>query len=344
MVRTGIIATLVAVLAVGAAPAQAESGWITDGDGFLYKLNTATGLATIVGSMSTSISALAGDGSSTLLGIEEGPGQEQHLVSLDVATAATDERGLMDASDLWVSLTVTSDGTMYTASAGTTPHASIYEVDPADGSMAPVGDAQSDSHFAALAGGCGNTLVAADQSNHLVSVDRATGVPTIFGALPAGGDPVVALAFDHQHGTLWAMSRSSAGDEHLFQVDPTAGGTTATTYLPGQIGSGPIGLAFDSPSACRYQRKLSLAYSAKARKFTGRLTSGGWQPCAASQKVSVFRKVTGPDDKLGTVRTSATGHFSLDKRLTRGSAYAVAPKSSKPSTGVCLGASSGLVR
>lgn len=336
----GVVATLVAGLA--AAPAEAETGWLTDGVGGLYSLNTATAIASPVGSMAEPVGALAAFGASTMLGIQNGPGDEQHLVSIDLATATTTDRGLLDQADAWAGLTSTADGTLYATAVGVGQDVPLFTVDPADATMMPVGDDQPDLRYVALAGGCGDLLLGADDQGFLVKVDRASGGAQILAEFSTGGDAVVALAYDHAHRTVWAMTRNLS-DEHLFRIDPATGVTTPTTYQPGQIGSGPIGLAFDSPSACRYQRKLSLGYASRTKKFTGRLTSS-WQPCTASQKVSIYRKVKGPDDKLGTVTTGSGGKFKLKKALKHGSAYAVATKSSKASTGVCLSAKSGLTR
>ncbi len=344
MVRifAGLVTSLAGLTLVAVTPAQAENGWITDGEGGFYSLDTDTTVTSPVGLMSLPVGSLAAIGRSTMLGIQNGPGSEQHLVSVDVATGSTADRGLLDGVDMWDGLTATADGTLYVAAVGAGEGVPVYTVDPADGSMTPVGESRPGVAYPALAGACGGDLLGADAAGHLVKIDRTSGSSSMLGPMAPGGDPVVALAFDHAHRTLWAMTRNESG-ERLFRVDPATGTTTATSYAPGQIGAGPIGLAFDSPSACRYDRKVSLAYSDKGRKFTGRLTSS-WQPCTSGQKVSVYRKVKGPDDKLGTVQTGSTGRFSLSKALTRGSAYAIAAKSSKPATGVCLAASSGLVR
>ena len=109
------------------------------------------------------------------------------------------------------------------------------------------------------------------------------------------------------------------------------------------MGSAPLGLALDTPAACRYERRISAHYSARTERFTGRLV-GDWQPCTAGQKVRVYRRVPGPDHLLGSATTKPDGHYTVSAAMGRGPAYAKAPDSRNAVTGRCLMARSALTR
>jgi hypothetical protein len=87
-------------------------------------------------------------------------------------------------------------------------------------------------------------------------------------------------------------------------------------------------------------RTLSLAYRAKTGLLKGRLRSARPE-CVDSQALQLFRVMKGPDHRIGTPTTSATGAYSLKrKRLKKGTYYALAPESN-PNPGLtCLKAKS----
>ena len=333
---------LVACLSLVTAPASAAEGWITDGDGGLHHLDTATGTASMVGLMPQAVSALAATAPSTMLGLQEVPGDGQHLVAVDVVTATTSDRGQLAPGFVFAALTSTADGTVY-AAAEDSDHSQLFVVTPDDASLTPVGDPQARPGLQALAGACGGDLLGVDANDNLVRVDRVTGAVLIIGHPTTGpGEFVQALAFDHQSRTLWALTNGPNG-EHLLAVDPATGAATQTPYQSGQVGSAPLGLAFDTPASCSYERRLSALYHARTERFTGRLV-GSWQPCTAGQKVRVYRRVPGPDRRIGSTTTRSDGRWALSVAKGRGPVYAEAPASHHPVTGSCLPARSGLIR
>ncbi len=93
------------------------------------------------------------------------------------------------------------------------------------------------------------------------------------------------------------------------------------------VGSAPSGC----PSA---SRRLTLARSGDA--FKGRLTSDV-ASCRARQKVTIFRRAPGPDNRIGSPRTKKSGSYKLKKPASPGSYYATVTEQTIPDTATCLG-------
>jgi hypothetical protein len=73
-------------------------------------------------------------------------------------------------------------------------------------------------------------------------------------------------------------------------------------------------------------RTLTISYSQTQHAFKGRITSAQ-AGCASNQSVSVYRLLTGPDQRFGTVTTGATGRWTLPHSAPAGTYYALAPRS-----------------
>lgn len=69
---------------------------------------------------------------------------------------------------------------------------------------------------------------------------------------------------------------------------------------------------------------LTLKYSAKRKRFKGRLTSPQ-SACEPGREVTVFKRVPGPDREMGDASTGATGGYKLKKRAGPGKYYSTAP-------------------
>jgi hypothetical protein len=91
-----------------------------------------------------------------------------------------------------------------------------------------------------------------------------------------------------------------------------------------------------------FARNLSIAYSGKRAKFTGRLASES-PTCTADQKVSVFEKKNGTDPKLGSSKTNDAGKYSLKETNAEGKFYA-AVKQASTSAETCLDARSKTIK
>lgn len=68
----------------------------------------------------------------------------------------------------------------------------------------------------------------------------------------------------------------------------------------------------------------SLAYKRSLPGFTGKLTAE--QDCNAERKVQLFKQDAGPDTKLDTETSSATGAYKFKGRAKNGKYYVKAPK------------------
>ena len=334
-VRLSVTATAMTLLlgASGSASAAGTTGYVSGGDAF-YHLDSTSLTLSPTGTVTPLIStATASD--RTLYGVVE---DGRHLVTINPATGATTPVGqlALPASYVVSALTAAADGTVYAAtydSSSIGVVSRLFRVDPATADTTAIGEARSGDALVALAGACGGRLLGVDFDNNLVRVNRSSGAPRVVGPLGPGlgGDDSVSLAYDHATRSLWALASASGG--RLYKVDDVTGRLTSTPFASGQL-EAPMSLAFDGPSACRYSRTLTLSYSTAKHRFQGRL-AGEYAPCAEHQVVRVFQKQPGPDKLMGVTTTSASGSFRLSQRLVK-RAYAVAPRSSSTTTGVCL--------
>jgi hypothetical protein len=89
-------------------------------------------------------------------------------------------------------------------------------------------------------------------------------------------------------------------------------------------------------------RSLSIGYHHK-RLFKGKLSSPE-HACAAGQKVTVYRKRSGPDKKIGTDTTSSTGAYKVGERDAKGTYYASVSQHEESGLGICEAAKSKTVR
>jgi hypothetical protein len=72
-------------------------------------------------------------------------------------------------------------------------------------------------------------------------------------------------------------------------------------------------------------RTLTLKYSKLRERFSGKLDAPAAAECKDSMRVSVFRKVLGPDRLLGKATTNAMGKYKLAKKARSGKYYAATP-------------------
>jgi hypothetical protein len=91
-------------------------------------------------------------------------------------------------------------------------------------------------------------------------------------------------------------------------------------------------------------RTLKLSYKASKSSFKGELAAADAPPCAAAQKVTVFRDLPGRDSKIGTKTTTASGAFKLKKSAPPGVYFGVANAVTLTDVGDCATAQSKAVR
>jgi subtilisin-like proprotein convertase family protein len=94
-----------------------------------------------------------------------------------------------------------------------------------------------------------------------------------------------------------------------------------------------------TPSGCpAVARTVTVKYN--ARKFRGVLDAWATTQCEAAKPVTVFKRRSGPDKKLGTAITGATGAYTLSKRAKPGKYYASAAALVVPDVAACRAAKS----
>jgi hypothetical protein len=89
-------------------------------------------------------------------------------------------------------------------------------------------------------------------------------------------------------------------------------------------------------------RSLSIGYH-HHRLFKGKLSSPE-SACVTGQKVTVFRKKGGADQKIGTDTASSTGVWKVGERDAKGSYYATVGQHQESGLGICEAAKSKTLR
>jgi hypothetical protein len=124
------------------------------------------------------------------------------------------------------------------------------------------------------------------------------------------------------------------GSSPSFEVaglgyDPATGGFILTDHEPSVWRVNPAGGAFrvsdladDLRGLVVSEPTLSLKYSARKRRFTGKLLTPVALGCDEGRDVSVWRDVTGPDELVGQSTTDVLGSFVLTGRAKRGKYFA----------------------
>jgi hypothetical protein len=89
-------------------------------------------------------------------------------------------------------------------------------------------------------------------------------------------------------------------------------------------------------------RRLSLTFSDRSGKFSGRLRPGG--PCAVRQRVQVLRVKRGPDKEIGRTKTKRSGRYGLAADANPGTYYAKVKPKTVADVGNCAKVKSKTVR
>jgi hypothetical protein len=97
-----------------------------------------------------------------------------------------------------------------------------------------------------------------------------------------------------------------------------------------------------SASGCpAVTRSVTLGHKARKRTFVGKLSAGSPAPaCLDAQKVKVYRRTPGADQRIGVATTTAAGAYRLKKDVGKGSYYASVARTVVPGTAECGAAKS----
>ena len=70
-------------------------------------------------------------------------------------------------------------------------------------------------------------------------------------------------------------------------------------------------------SLAAISRKFTLKYSSRTKRLSGKLTSTA-KTCASRQTVTIYRLTRGKARRVGSAKTTATGTFTLRKKVAAG--------------------------
>lgn len=155
--------------------------WVGDGDGTLGTVDVATGAATVIGQMRTTMTDIAFDTSGNLWGITF-----NQLYRIDQTNAAISLVGNLGTT--LNSLVFGSDGTLYAANNG------LYTINTSTGAASLIGGGGGYSSSGDLAFVNGN-LYLSSVGDTLYSLNTTTGAGTLIGSIGSAG--VYGLATDN---------------------------------------------------------------------------------------------------------------------------------------------------
>jgi hypothetical protein len=251
LLRRLFLASWVFTLAAGAGAQPFAFATDTNGAGEdLYRLDLATGVATLVGgTVSTDVEALAlraSDG--TLFGVSDDADQ---LVTCSPFTGVCTVLGSLGASISDPGLELGCDGALYLSSEGDDGGGGgeLYRVDMASGAATLIGALGGfDGH--SLAQGtpsvaCPSGMYALDGNSddpRLACVDLTSGAATVIGNLGVviDGQPAMDFAAD---GTLWVVENLNGSD--VYTVDPLTALATDAGFDVAPAGVGFDGLTVE---------------------------------------------------------------------------------------------------
>jgi hypothetical protein len=125
-----------------------------------------------------------------------------------------------------------ADGVAYTVGILLGPEAELQRVSLGSGAATPVG--VLGFQVTGLAFDAAGTLFGVDAStDHLVVIDRATGVASAVGPLGVDVLDVRGLTFDHE-GCLWMVALVEETGASLFEIDPASGSTLLVAGIPAE--------------------------------------------------------------------------------------------------------------
>lgn len=226
-------------------------------------------LAAVLSTLLVLPPAHAVPGRGTLFGTDASGG---NLITIDPVTGAGTVVGNMGAGVVPALAVDPITGTMYAGTGAGFP--ALFTVDPATGAATFVGD--TGLGFAAFGGldfSSDGTLFAAVNiagnggtgSDHLATIDTATGAATVIGPFGACTDVTVpsfgggscsiegieGIAFDAA-GRLWGSlsARGAAGMPGLYSIDPATGAATFVAPIQDSSGTPPSGGVVSLQFAC----------------------------------------------------------------------------------------------
>lgn len=220
-------------------------------------------------------------------------------------------------------------------------------------------------------GGAGGENGAAGGDGGSIGVGGSGGLATNYKGLGGGGGGgwyggggggTGGYQFDFHGDIAWISGGGGGAGGSSYLGTATRGdvavradhghGQASVSYVVGdldgdQLVSGdkcPTAYSLSATGCPTYSRGLTISYRAAVQKFRGKLT-GTAQGCVARRTVTLWQVRTGPDRKLKTVKSGATGGWSVKLPGERGKRYyAKAPQELVATTGICSAVKSSTVR
>jgi hypothetical protein len=247
MIQRALLAAMIAVMAIFASPAQAQTLLAATGsngvDGQLFRVNPATGASTLVGNilaggLPIGVTGLAANpATGVVFGVTAGltPNFGNSLFTLNVATGvATIIGGGGTLSQQFGDIAFSPAGTLYGYNRNTN---SLYTINTATGVntlVGPTGLATNCGASITFDGGTLRATISSD-SGTIDTINPATGAGTAGPALtgaPAGFACINATAA--QAGTVFGVDSDTAGvaSTTLVRINPATGAITNVGALP----------------------------------------------------------------------------------------------------------------
>lgn len=145
-------------------------------------------------------------------------------------------------------------------------------------------------------------------------------------AVVSDEDPQVSTVFGRGDGTFGSPTEVPSGVGRLGAVSAVAVGNLNAGQNPDlvvAIGTWPHSgnRVVVLLNASQSRRRLTLAYSRRKRRFTGRLSSAD-PACVRAQRVKVLRRRRGGDLEVGAAITGKSGAYSIRTKAKGGAYYA----------------------
>jgi len=224
MIRTRILAIVVASIVWAEQPARGDVVYIASSNDNLATLNPTTGTITPIGQTSITLDGIGFSASGQLYGL----GSDANIYKVNTSTAALTLVGATNMSfSGGATLGASSNGTLYAVNGV----GNIGTVNPNTGAATPLGNIGFTINSNPSGNG-GSGLYEIGNGN-LYSINPATGAGTLIGA---GSYNTVIYALTYADGTMYAME-ANGSSPGIYSVNLATGNSTlVSNYNPSVVG------------------------------------------------------------------------------------------------------------